>query len=188
MLCNSPLRISCSEIYIICYDSSMIFTDGSTLCTFSIQVVIFRDGTYLTLREVFESLDLTGYLFCPIFNILNLFMFLYYFFCEDALHKHSSFVSTGTTWMWTFWMFMQTKAHFIVLISSIWSTTPVVKVGSGRFSLSRIILSKVYFVCWLTYYFLVKNWIRKPWLLSSYFHQVLRHFHDECGLILFFVD
>lgn len=25
-----------------------------------IQVVIFRDGTYLTLKEVFESLDLTG--------------------------------------------------------------------------------------------------------------------------------
>lgn len=24
------------------------------------QVVIFRDGTYLTLKEVFESLDLTG--------------------------------------------------------------------------------------------------------------------------------
>jgi hypothetical protein len=24
------------------------------------QVVIFRDGKYLTLREVFESLDLTG--------------------------------------------------------------------------------------------------------------------------------
>lgn len=144
----------------------MIFTDGSTSYTFSIQVVIFRDGTYLTLREVFESLDLTGYLFCPIFNIFDfLFMFLYYF-CEDALHKHSSFVSTGTTWMWTFWMFMQTKAHFIVLISSIWSTTPVVKVGSGRFSLSRIILSKVYFVCWHTYYFLTKNWIRKPWLLT----------------------
>lgn len=25
-----------------------------------VQVVIFRDGTYLTLKEVFESLDLTG--------------------------------------------------------------------------------------------------------------------------------
>lgn len=24
------------------------------------QVVIFRDGTYMTLKEVFESLDLTG--------------------------------------------------------------------------------------------------------------------------------
>ncbi|PPD97566.1 hypothetical protein GOBAR_DD05406 [Gossypium barbadense] len=28
---------------------------------FFVQVVIFRDGTYLTLKEVFESLDLTGY-------------------------------------------------------------------------------------------------------------------------------
>lgn len=26
-----------------------------------LQVVIFRDGTYLTLKEVFESLDLSGY-------------------------------------------------------------------------------------------------------------------------------
>lgn len=61
----------------------MIFTDGSTSYIFSIQVVIFRDGTYLTLREVFESLDLTGYLFCPIFNIFNfLFMFLYNFFVK----------------------------------------------------------------------------------------------------------
>ncbi|KAI9153405.1 hypothetical protein LWI28_010846 [Acer negundo] len=30
------------------------------LCSLN-QVVIFRDGTYLTLKEVFESLDLTGY-------------------------------------------------------------------------------------------------------------------------------
>nr|KAJ0185003.1 hypothetical protein LSAT_V11C900473030 [Lactuca sativa] len=28
---------------------------------YEIQVVIFRDGTYLTLKEVFKSLDLTGY-------------------------------------------------------------------------------------------------------------------------------
>jgi AMP deaminase len=26
-----------------------------------LQIVIFRDGKYLTLKEVFESLDLTGY-------------------------------------------------------------------------------------------------------------------------------
>lgn len=45
--------------------------------------------------------------------------------------------------MSTFWMFMQTRVLFIALISSILSTTPVVKVGSGRFSLSKIILSKV---------------------------------------------
>lgn len=33
----------------------------TTLLLFSSnQVVIFRDGTYLTLKEVFESLDLTG--------------------------------------------------------------------------------------------------------------------------------
>lgn len=30
------------------------------LLSFMLQVVIFRDGQYLTLREVFESLDLTG--------------------------------------------------------------------------------------------------------------------------------
>jgi len=31
---------------------------GINLC---VQVVIFRDGKYMTLKEVFESLDLTGY-------------------------------------------------------------------------------------------------------------------------------
>lgn len=30
------------------------------LFPFIFQVVIFRDGQYLTLKEVFESLDLTG--------------------------------------------------------------------------------------------------------------------------------
>jgi len=35
-----------------------LYLCGLTVSLF--QVVIFRDGTYLTLKEVFESLDLTG--------------------------------------------------------------------------------------------------------------------------------
>ena len=36
------------------------------LSTLVLQVVIFRDGKYMTLNEVFESLDLTVYVLCSI--------------------------------------------------------------------------------------------------------------------------
>lgn len=44
-----------------CYILSFFWMLFLMVSTF--QVVIFRDGKYLTLREVFESLDLTGYSF-----------------------------------------------------------------------------------------------------------------------------
>lgn len=50
---------------------------------------------------------------------------------------------TDMIWTSTFWTFMQTRVPFIVLISSTLSIIPVVKVGLGRFSLNRIISSKV---------------------------------------------
>lgn len=41
----------------VCFSSPIRWTAKA----FSfLQVVIFRDGTYMTLKEVFESLDLTG--------------------------------------------------------------------------------------------------------------------------------
>lgn len=56
---KSKLRKEPDEVTIgaICY--YFLFADMIISCS-SIQVVIFRDGTYLTLKEVFESLDLTG--------------------------------------------------------------------------------------------------------------------------------
>lgn len=47
--------------------------------------------------------------------------------------------------MLTFWTFTQTRVLFIALISSILNTILAVKVGSGRYFLSRIISFKVTF-------------------------------------------
>lgn len=49
------------------------------------------------------------------------------------------------TSMLTFWTFTQTRVLFIALISSILNTILAVKVGSGRYFLSRIISFKVTF-------------------------------------------
>lgn len=40
--------------------NAYVISDAKDFFCALCQVVIFRDGTYLTLKEVFESLDLTG--------------------------------------------------------------------------------------------------------------------------------
>jgi len=52
------------------------------------QVVIFRDGTYLTLKEVFESLDLTGQ---GNFIAVLIFILLYrewWYLIDICLHRY----------------------------------------------------------------------------------------------------
>lgn len=60
---KSKLRKEPDEVIIgtICFRKVFSLLIFSGIISYSsIQVVIFRDGTYLTLKEVFESLDLTG--------------------------------------------------------------------------------------------------------------------------------
>ena len=49
-----------TKIFFFFFPMHWIFSIALTFLYFFSQVVIFRDGTYLTLKEVFESLDLTG--------------------------------------------------------------------------------------------------------------------------------
>jgi hypothetical protein len=56
------------------------------LSTLVLQVVIFRDGKYMTLNEVFESLDLTVYVLCSIdilFDWVYMLCFYQYPHCEE---------------------------------------------------------------------------------------------------------
>lgn len=59
----------------------MFFIYTLNLCW---QVVIFRDGKYMTLKEVFESLDLTGYASYCSAN----FSYVFWFLVPEAMDVH----------------------------------------------------------------------------------------------------
>jgi len=58
-LLSSLAAVICTMMHYITFLCSWYALNTHVIYTLN-QVVIFRDGTYLTLKEVFKSLDLTG--------------------------------------------------------------------------------------------------------------------------------
>lgn len=168
-------------------DFPILFFPG---CNFSrwdisdLERSIWELGSNWVMKSSFALTQMKMYTFthCHKYLLINLFMYL-----ETVCDLTFAFVWTGMIWMLTFWMFMQTRVLFIALISSILSTTPVVKVGSGRFSLSKIILSKVCASClfaWLlgmvapycillhqaTYYLKLSQLSCRTWYTQDHLH------------------
>lgn len=86
----------------------------------------------------------------PIFRLNSFLLESLFFWCVNL---------AGMTWMLISWMFMLTRAHSIVLISSTSSIILAVKVDLERFSWNRIILFKVCF-----YLFSYPKHLKDEWL------------------------